>query len=221
MSTNQLDASKLIALFGHSVYHSDIDKAFEQFEVISPDKSKLKRYDSVNSASTGITFTFWYKVFYEKSINTPKSLFKSEDEEEVLLHEITFSLGKKWMCLLPYGLNWGDSSNEVIAKLDEKPFSKSKNYDGQNTWIFYKNDFKIMPVFDERLSLVWLRIWALQISDRKKIELKNDLKTQNKNIKQDNILELASLKNHKPTINWKIRMNEGDSIFTPIIIKGS
>ena len=217
----QLDASRVLELFGHSVYHPEIDKAFKEFDAISPDKSKLAGYDSVRSEYSGIAFTFWYKQFYERNINKPKSIFKAKDEEEVVLYEMTFKSGTNGNYLLPYGINLGDTSDVVISKLGQKPFSKSKNYDGDNTWMFYNDDFKIMPVFDDNLRLLWLRIWAIDINDKRKIQFQSELKIQNKNINQDNIEELISLKNSKPTIDWTIRMKGGDDIFTQKNIKES
>jgi hypothetical protein len=210
----KLDASALLELFGHSIYNPDLDKAFKEFSISVPDKSDMKRYHSIKSDLSGITFTFWHKKFYQSAIGIPKSIFKKDEEEEVILYEMTFMVGKNGNYLLPYEMNFGDSSEVVISKLGQKPSSKSKNEDGQITWIFYNNYFKIMPVFDHASTLIWLRVWSIGINDKKSVEFQKQLKLQNKNINPDKIGELISLKDSSPVIKWNIRMKEGDNVFT-------
>jgi hypothetical protein len=209
-----LDGSMLLKLFGHSIYHPEIDKALKDFNIVVTDKVKLERYVTLESMTSGVIFGFWFKEFYELQIRKAQSILRPKDEIEVLLYEMTFRPIKGVNLILPFGLTFGNSAQEVISKLGQKPFSKSKNLDNQNTWTFYTDRFEIMPVFDNDLRLIWLRVWDLSLSDKEKIEFKNNLKAQNKNVNQNKIDELLSLKKVKPTDNWLIRMNEGDSIFS-------
>jgi len=220
-SDNPLDAAKLLDLVGHSIYHPDIDKALREFNVKVTDKSKLSRYDSLKSKTYGVTFTFWYKEFYEQQIRKPQSIFKPKDVDEVLLYELTFSQAKNINFILPYGLNFNDTSEVVSNKLGQKPFSKSKNYVGQFIWTFYNDLFEIMSAFDDDKQLCWLRIIGLNNYDKKKIEFKNNLKAQNRNINQNKIENLKLLKKEKPTKNWTKRMIEGDSMFNKNCINES
>lgn len=215
---DSLDASKLLDLFGHSIYHPDIDKAFKDFDVKVNDKATLSRYDSLKSDSYGIIFTFFYKGFYEQNIRKPQSIFKPKDVDEVLLYEVTFDQRKSTNFVMPYGLNIGDTTDVVISKIGQKPFSKSKNTDGEHIWTFFNDLFEIMVAFDANLQLSWLRFIALSNSDRRKIEFKNNLKSQNRNISQNNTDKLLLLKKEKPTNNWMTRMNEGDLAFNKISI---
>lgn len=216
-----MDTTKLIDLIGNSIYHPAIDKAFKDFDVEVIDKSKVDKYYSLKSTTYGITFTFWFKEFYEKQIRKPQSEFKPKGEHEVLLYEMTFTQAKNKNFIMPFGLNFGDTAETVISKIGKKPFSKSKNLDEQRTWTFYNDLFEIMPVFDNSLRLSWLRIFGLDIADKKKIEFKNNLKLQDKNINQKNIEELLSLKLGKPTANWLKRMHDGDSLFNETNIRES
>lgn len=216
-----IDLSKTIDLIGHSIYHPDIDKILLQLDIVIKDKSKIGRYDSLKSTTYGTTLTFWYKEFYEKQIRPSQSVFKSKDEHEVLLYELTFQQIDKQNCILPFGLLFGDSTEKVTSKLGQKPFSKSKNMDNQNTWTFYTDLFEVMPVFDRDLKLEWLRIWGIKSSDKKKIEFKNNLTLQDKNINQDRLGDLLELKNQKPTIRWTKSLSEGDTNFTDLCIKES
>lgn len=213
-----METNFILDFFGHSIYHPALDKALNDFDVICKDKSKLERYDSIKSISTGVTFTFWFKGFYDYSIQTPKSTYRPENEDEVILYEMTFTYKKGSNIIWPFGLNYGDHSDSVTNKIGVKPFSKSKNYDNEHTWTYYNDKFEIMPVFDDKLNLMWLRIWALQKSDKKKIELKENLKQQNKNISIAHIEKIVELKKLKPTSNWRHRLNDGDSIFNNSII---
>lgn len=208
-----METNSILDLFGHSIYHPDLDKALNDFDAICKDKSKLERYDSIKSKSTGVTFTFWFKEFYDYSVETPKSTFRPENEDEVLLYEMTFTNKRGSNIIWPFGLNYCDHSDTVTNKIGVKPFSKGKNYDNEHTWTYYNDKFEIMPVFDDKLNLMWLRICALKKSDKKKIELKENLKQQNKNISIAQIDKIRELKKSKPTSNWRHRLNEGDSIF--------
>lgn len=208
-----METNNILELFGHSIYHPDLDMTLNDFDAICEDKSSLKRYDSIKSKTTGITFTFWFKGFYNQSIDVPKSTYRSTNEDEVLLFEITFAKIDGANITWPFGLNFGDNSDTVTSKIGVKPFSKSKNYINEQTWTYYNDKFEIMPVFDDKLNLKWLRIWALNKSDKKKIELKDNLKQQNKNISIDQIGKIIELKKSKPTTNWRHRLSEGDSIF--------
>jgi hypothetical protein len=208
-----METNFILDLFGHSIYHPDLNKALNDFDAICKDKSKLERYDSIKSKSTGVTFTFWFKEFYDYSVETPKSTYRPENEDEVLLYEMTFTNKKGSNTIWPFGLNYRDHSDTVTNKIGVKPFSKSKNYDNEHTWTYYNDKFEIMPVFDDKLNLMWLRIWALKKSDKKKIELKENLKQQNKNISIAHIDRITELKKSKPTSNWRNRLNEGDSFF--------
>lgn len=208
-----METNYILDFFGHSIYHPDLDRTLNDFDAICKDKSKLERYDSIESKSTGVTFTFWLKEFYDQMIDTPKSTYKPINEHEVLLHEMTFTNKKGSNIIWPLGLNYGDHSDTVTNKIGVKPFSKSKNYDNDHTWTYYYDKFEIMPVFDDKLNLLWLRVWALKKSDKKKIELKENLKQQNKNISIAQIDEIIELKKSKPTTNWRHRLNDGDLIF--------
>ena len=52
-----METDYILDLFGHSIYYPDLDKTLTDFNAICKDKSKLERYDSIKSESTGITFT--------------------------------------------------------------------------------------------------------------------------------------------------------------------
>lgn len=221
MRDKVIDLSKIIELIGHSIYHPDIDKIFRQLNIVIKDKSTIGRYDSLKSTTYGTTLTFWYKEFYEKQIRPAQSIFKSKEEHEVLLYELTFQQIDMQGYILPFGLLFGDSTETVVGKLGQKPFSKSKNFDGQSTWTFYTELFEIMPVFDQDMKLDWLRIWGIQSHDKKKIEFKNSLTLQNKNINQDRLWDLLELKNQKPTIRWTNCLQEGDVNFNEVCIKDS
>lgn len=219
--TLTMETNYILELFGHSIYHPELDKILKDFDAICKDKSKLNRYDSIKSKITGVTFTFWFKEFYNQMIDTPKSVYRPKNEDEVILYEITFSKKEGADVVWPFGINFGDNADTVTNKIGFKPFSKGKNFINEHTWTYYNDKFEIMPVFDDKLNIIWLRIWALNKVDKKKIELKENLKRQNKNIIIDNIEEINKLKIQKPTTAWLQRLKEGDSIFTHSNIRES
>ena len=198
----------LLELFGHSIYHPELNDELIKFGINCKNKEELERYDSLKSKSHGVTFTFWFKEFYSDMIGIPKSTYKPKSSEEVILFEMTF---KGSSSVFPFGLKKGNSTNEVIDKIGFKPSSKSKNLGKENLWNFYSKEFKVMPVFNKKMKLKWLRIWKLDKSDRIKIELKKNLKLQNKNIKPENHSKLEKFKAENPIPNWE-RKNSKKSI---------
>ena len=202
-----METNYLLDFFGHSIYHPDLVNALSQFGIKCKDKSKLGRYDSLKNDLNTITFSFWYKEFYDYQIGTPKSTYKSENEEEVILFEMTFSDKK---VIFPFGIKVGDSSATVSTKIGQKPNSKSKNIDNQHTWTYFTEYFEVMPVFNNNLELKWLRIWSIKKADKKKIELKKELRKQNKNITIENIEKLDLLIKSLPSAHWSNRKTSNE-----------
>ena len=132
-----MELSQLTSLFGRSIYDPVIDKVMAECDAHCEDKAGLKRYDSIKSSTYGLTFTFWYKGFYARQIAAPKSTFKSDQEEEVVLSEMTFRPQGLLDVPLPYGLRFGDSPAAIQQAVGQKPFSKSKNVVGELFWTFY------------------------------------------------------------------------------------
>lgn len=200
-----METHHLLDLFGHSIHHPALHTELEKFDINSENRSKLRRYGSLKSKTLGISLSFWFTEFYEYHIGPVKSSYAKEGKEEVVLCEMTL---KDRNLIFPYGLKSGDSPAEVTKKIGFKPFSRSKNISNELTITYYTKQFEVMPVFDEKKKLIWLRIWSLKKDNRKKAELKHALKKQNKNIHTACIEELKVLKNKQPTDNWRERGTE-------------
>jgi hypothetical protein len=208
-----METNYLLNLFGHSIFHPEVDQALDNFGASCMDKSKLEKYDSIFSKTLGITFTFWFKEFYYQNVDKPKSTYRTSNENEVVLYEITFNKTNNSSLTLPYGINYGDTPDIITKKLGVKPYSKVKNLDNQLIWTYYNDKFENMAAFDKDLHLIWLRILSLNKYLKKAIEQKINLKEQNRNITLDHIAEIIELKEKKPTKNWRLRLKEGDTIF--------
>jgi len=194
-----------------------IDKVMAEYDAHCEDKAALSRsrYGSIQSSTCGLTFTFWFKGFYAQQIAAPKSTFKSEQEEEVVLSEMSFRPRGLLDVPLPYGLRFGDSPAAIQQAVGQKPFSKSKNVVGERFWTFYDDEFELMVVFDQAGNLGWFRIWGLHEAERKKRNLVQNLKRQRENISPDRADGMEKLKEKMPTRKWEQRMRSGDDEFTP------
>jgi hypothetical protein len=210
-----MDLSQITTLFGRSIYDPLIDEALAECDAHCEDKAALKRYDSITSSTYGLTFSFWYKGFYAQQIAAPKSLFKPDGDEEVVLFEMTFRPQGLQDVPLPYGLRFGDCPAAIQQAVGQKPFSKSKNFAGEPIWTFYDDDFELLVVFDEEGNLGWFRIWALHEAERKKKNLVENIKRQNENISPDQVGAIEKHKEKMPTRKWARRMRSGDDEFTP------
>jgi hypothetical protein len=211
-----MDLSQITTLYGRSIHDPLVEKAMAEWDTHEEDKGGLglPRYVVLDSRTYGVTFAFWYKGYYAEQIAPPKSTFKGDDEEEVILSEMTFRRKKLKDVSLPYGLHFGDSPTAIQQTLGCKPFSKSKNYAGEPFWTFYDDNFELMIVFNKAGTLEWFRIWALHESSRKKKELLENIKGQSRNITPDRAEAIEKLKGKMPTRKWTRRMREGDHEFT-------
>lgn len=208
-------------LFGHSIYNPVFDDIFKECKITCKDKNTLDKYTSLLNKSAGIIFSFWHKDFFLESIGIPKSIYKSERQNEVILFEMTFKKGRENI-LLPFKLQFGDSSNLVTEKIGIKPMNKSKNAIGETCWDYYNANLKIMAVFDNDKKLHWFRIWSLSKAERKRLELKENLKIQNKNLTLENFNEILALKLSKPNMSWQDnnRDFQNKSIMNPVYESG-
>ena len=155
-----------------------------------------------------------YHVNLSTRFAPPKSTFQGDDEEEVILSEMTFRRKKLQDVPLPYGLHFGDSPAAIQQTLGRKPFSKSKNCAGEPFWTFYDDNFELMVVFNAAGTLEWFRIWALKESSRKRKDLVENIERQSRNIMADRAEAIEKLKGKMPTRKWIRRMREGDREFT-------
>ena len=217
MLTSQL----YLDILGHSVHQPRFVAISNELKLGSapePDSFGISR---IADKTNGIYFEFTPKKWYEKEYGFAKSTFV-DSPEELILVEITFennfSKNKKPFNIpLPYNLQSGDTAEIIIQKLGKKPYEKSKDhhYDEiQFNYYFYKDEFKVLIKLDDKLKLLWLRIWLIDLSTKYKIDLKKSLAKQNKNLTAKNIPLLIEQKEKSPVKLWEKRMNEGDDLFT-------
>ena len=108
-----MDLSGILDLFGYSVYDPRLDAMLEQCDATCQDKSRLKRYDSIESRSLGISFWFWWKEFYREQIGEPIGTVEVNGSEEVVLYEVRIGSKGLTEAKLPFGLCFPASSDLI------------------------------------------------------------------------------------------------------------
>jgi len=207
-----MDLSSILNFFGFSVYAPEIEALLRQCNASCNMKADLKRYDSINSESLGVSFWFWWKGFYQDQIGEPQGTVEPEDSTEVVLREVRFTPQGLAQAKLPFGLSFPASPQSVIEALGRKPFSKTKNVVGNAVWTYYEGEFELIVIFDcEGNSVECFRIISLVRKERQKIELLNSLKDQKPNILPERIPEIEALIEVAPTDSWQLRMKSGDT----------
>ena len=218
MLTSQL----YLDILGHSIHEPRLAALLDELKLGSAPEPNLIGISTLEDKKNGMYFDFTPKKSFEKKHGLPKSAFRDSSDELILL-EVTFdndfSKNKKPFTIpLPYNLQTADSADNIIQKLEKKPFEKSKSnhYDEiQHDYYFYKDEFKLLIKLDDKLNLLWLRLWLIDLSEKYKMDLKKSLAKQNKNLTSDNIQLLVEQKEKSPVRQWEKRMTDGDDLFTP------
>jgi hypothetical protein len=175
-------------------------------------------YDTaVMNTEHGIYLNFDGYYRYKFQYGEP-ALRLTTDDNELFLDEFTidteFTETKKQPVMaLPFGLVLGDTSEDVMRKLDKKPFEKSAQTYGHCLWTRFDN-FRILTAINPAVGLIWVRIIQLTVEEKEIERLKKQLPQQNKNIKPGNSSKIAAYTEILPTTAWRRRKDEGDELFT-------
>lgn len=213
---------ELTSLLGLSILSDKLNNFMDKFDLNTNPELQLdeggKAYntDSDND-KTGIFLSFNGYYRYEREFGEPSNRF-TDSENELFLNEITIDNGfsktkEPTIFNLPFGLQLGDSKEQIISKLGKKPYEKSFLIEHHCWWTRF-DDYRILTALNTEFNLIWVRIIKLTEYEKEKIRLKKFLGQQNKNIEPKNqelILELISA---IPTNLWKQRKKEGDEYFT-------
>lgn len=217
MLTSQL----YLEILGHSIHEPRLVSLLEELNLGSVPEPNLMDIFTLEDKKNGMYFEFTPKYWFVKTHGLPKSAFRDSSDELILL-EVTFENDfaqnkKPFPVPLPYNLQIGDSADTIIHKLEKKPFEKSKSnhYDeSQHDYYFYKDEFKILIKLDDKLNMLWLRLWLIDLSEKYKMDLKKSLAKQNRNLTSDNIQLLEEQKEKSPVRLWEKRMTDCDNLFT-------
>lgn len=218
MLTSQL----YLDILGHSIHEPRLVTLLDALKLGSAPEVNSIGVSTIEDIKNGLYFDFTRKRSFEKTYGQTKSAFTDSNDELILTEntfENDFAKNKKPFSIpLPYNLQIGDSADTIIQKLEKKPYEKSKSnhYDEvQHDYYFYKDEFKLLIKLDDKLNLLWLRLWLIDLSEKYKMDLKKSLAKQNKNLTSDNIQLLVEQKEKSPVRQWEKRMIDGDDLFTP------
>lgn len=223
---------KLVELLGHSIEYPSLKQIFSNLKLIKDFdfgtasylvrsyKSELTPKDEFDIVVKSINLKDFIKKYGEvKFASNPKG-------NEQIFFEFTLNHqdNKELMqnISLPFGLQYGDDSDTIIQKMGQKPnekFSYDKIYTDdrhkeKNGYWFNFDEYTVLTALDADFKLVWIRCHLLEMQVKKLRDLKKQLKQENKNIKPENKNIVAEMHNHLPTKDWRVRMSEGDGMFS-------
>lgn len=229
---SMIEGDKLIQLMGYSIAHPDLIQIFEDlklkkdFDFGTADflmrsyKSQLNNDDGFEVYAKSINRKDFLRKYGKEQFATNPKGNEQIFFEFSLNHNDNLELSKR--ISLPFNLQYGDDSETIIEKIGQKPnekFSYAKIYTDErhkekNGYWFVLENFRILVALDAEFRLVWMRCTYLELEERKARELKKQLKQENKNIKPENKELILSSMNRLPTAQWRIRMADGDNMFT-------
>ncbi len=212
----------LTELLGKSILSDDLRSFMIQFDlptnpVLHLDFSGNAYDTSSDNKNKGIYLNFDGYTRYKPQYGEPFKRFDTS-KDELFLDEITvdsdFSQNRKPSPIeLPFNLQFGDTKEIVLQKLNKKPYDKSQTSYGYCWWTLFE-EFRILTAISPEFELIWVRIMKLTLDEKEKVKLKKYLSQQNKNIKSDNTKQILEYIDKLPTTEWKRRKNDGDDLFT-------
>jgi hypothetical protein len=205
---------------GHSINNPEIEAILSFFEIKERPSAVLQSWGGlsitgVKNQEIGIYFDFTTEMGYNSRYGEVKSKFTTE-KYELILEEITFGDKSQYPYQLPFGLTFNDEYKTIYKKIGGSLTSKSAPADneGDIVYRFLTTDYRIIVRQKDGKAIQFVRIFPIEVTERKNIELKKSLKKQNTNISDWNKEQLLSLKEQLPTLDWTKSMLEGDSCFT-------
>jgi len=209
-------------LLGKSILSKELNSFMVEFKLPTSPKLNLDNFgDAYDTQSRnekkGIFLNFDGYERYKPEFGEPQLRF-SKSKDELFLTEITidnnFLKTKQASPVeLPFGLQFGDSSDTVLKKLSKKQYERSETSYGYCWWTRF-DEFRILTAISPASKLIWIRVIKLTNDEKQKLQLQKLLSAQNKNIDPANAKEVATFGKQLPTSLWKQRKNEGDMLFT-------
>lgn len=216
-----LTSELYLDMLGHSIHHPELIMLMQYLKLGVAHEPDLIGTVTMTNKKNRIYFVFTIKRMYKSDYGNPRSVY-ADNDRELILQEVTFndddSKNRKPSGIpVPYNLQIADSVDTIIQKLGKKPYEKSTDkydYKIEYAYRFYKDEYRILVKLDDKLKLIWFRIWLMELAEKNKIELKKSLSKQNKNITTANAQLLIQQKEKAPVNQWKERMLAGDELFT-------
>ena len=215
-------AIALTELLGKSILSDEIRSFMTQFDLPTNPELRLdfsgNAYDTAsNNKARGIHLNFDGYTRYKPQYGEPFKRFVTS-KDELFLDEITvdnnfYKNRKPSPVELPFNLQFGDTKEIVLQKLNKKPYDKSQTSYGYCWWTLF-DEFRILTAISPEFELIWVRIMKLTLDEKEKVKLKKYLSQQNKNIKPDRSKKILEYIDKLPTIEWKRRKDDGDDLFT-------
>lgn len=212
----------LTELLGKSILSGDLKSFMTQFDLPTNPELHLdfsgNAYDtSSDNKNNGIYLNFDGYTRYKPQYGEPSQRFENA-KDELFLDEITidnnFSKNRKPCPVeLPFNLQFGDTREIVLQKLNKKPYDKSSTSYGYCWWTLF-DEFRILTAINPEYELIWVRIMKLTLDEKEKAKLKKYLSQQNKNIQPENSKKVLEYIDKLPTADWILRKEDGDELFT-------
>ena len=217
-----MGSTVLTNLLGQSILSDELKAFMKKFALA---ENLEKNFDingnayncNTRNRKEGIYLHFYGYNRYVTQYGEPV-IIKDKSKDELILEEISvdtnyLKTGKHAIVSFPFDLRLGDNKELVIQKMGKKPYDKSFT-DYGNCWWFRFDEFRILTALNPDFELIWIRMMKLTSAEKKKIQLKKLLSRQSKNINPQNIQVISTYIKKLPTIKWKKRKAEGDTMFT-------
>jgi hypothetical protein len=215
-----MNPENVLEKLGHSIYNPELEETLRFFEIKERPAAVLQSWGGlsitgVSNPEIGIYFDFTTEMGYNSRYGEIKSRYTTE-KYELILNEITFGDNSQYSYQLPFDLTYNDDYKTIYKKIGGSLTSKSAAVDdkGDIVYRFITTNYRIIIRQKNGKVIQFVRIFPLEIAEKKSIELKRSLKRQNANISDRNKEQILDLKQQLPTLDWTISMLEGDSCFT-------
>ena len=212
----------LTDLLGKSILSNELRSFIAHFELTTSPELNIdfsgNSYDiCYDSKEKGIYLNFDGYARYKPQYGEPFKRFDSS-KNELFLDEITidnnfYTNRNASPIKLPFNLQFGDTKEIVLQKLNKKPYEKSSTNYGYCWWTLF-DEYRLLTAISPEFELIWVRIMKLTLDEKENVKLKIYLSEQNNNIKSANSRRILEYVDRLPTIEWKRRKVNGDDLFT-------
>jgi hypothetical protein len=213
-------------LLGQSILSDELKSFLKKFKIPGnpelPGDTKVNYYDIyTKNEQHGITLNF--DGYYSFTLAYGEPVHRYEGSfAELFLKEITlrsnYSKFNTPPYQLPFTLQFGDKEDDILKKLGKKPKDKfATNYGHYR--LTEIEEINIETSLNHDFELISITIRMLSLEEKKKAQIQQQLRGQDKKINPANIEKITKFARQLPTRSWRKRQKEGDDNFPEPAIK--